>query len=41
MERWFVGDPLNETMGRISTLGLCRLGSAYSLGGCGTPHLSL
>ena len=41
VERWYVGDPLNETMGRISTLGLCRLGRPNSLGGCGTPYLSL
>ena len=36
-------DPQNETMFRIGTvmLGLCSLGSPYTLGGCGTRQLSL
>ena len=35
-----LGDPQNETIGRIGTFGLCSFGSPYSLGGCGTGHLS-
>ena len=41
LDSWQVGDPQKETMGRIGMLGLCSFGSPYSLGGCGTLHLSL
>ena len=41
LDSWKVGDPQKETMGRIGMLGLCSFGSPYSLGGCGTLHLSL
>ena len=40
LESSYVGDPQNETMGRIGMLGLCSFGSPYSFGGCGTEHLS-
>ena len=41
LDSWYVGDPKKETMGHIGVLGLCSFGSPYSLGGCGTQHLSL
>ena len=40
LDSWYVGDPQNETIGRIGMFGLCSFGSPYSLGGCGTGHLS-
>ena len=41
LESSYVGDPQNETMGRMSgMLVLCSFGSPYSFGGCGTEHLS-
>ena len=41
LDSWQVGDPQKETMGRIGMSGLCSFDSPYSLGGCGTLHLSL
>ena len=40
LDSWYVGDPQKETIGRIGMFGLCSFGSPYSLGGCGTGHLS-
>ena len=40
LESSYVGDPQNETMGRIGMLCLCSFGCPYSFGGCGTEHLS-
>ena len=40
LDSWYVGDPQNETIGRIGMFGLCSFGSPYSLGDCGTGHLS-
>jgi len=33
LDSWYVGDPQNETIGRIGIPGLCSFGS------CGTEHL--
>ena len=41
LESWQVGNPQNETMGRICMLGLCSLVSPLSLADCGSRHLSL
>ena len=41
LHRMTPGDLKKETMGRIGMLGLCSFSSPYSLGGCGTLHLSL
>ena len=40
LDSCYVGDPQNETIGRIGKPGLCSFGSPYSFGGCGTEHLS-
>ena len=40
LESSYVGDPQNETMGRIGMLGLCSFSSLYSFSVCGTEHLS-
>ena len=40
LESSYVGDPQNETMGRMCMLVLFSFGSLYSFRGCGTKHLS-
>ena len=40
LESSYVGDPQNETMGRMGMLGLCSFVAPYSFGGCGNEHFS-